>query len=391
MAAVLPSAYVVGKVVLKIAELKDMVHEVGSNKERCTRLGNRLMMLNPALEAFEGAYAEGRSESADMAALTICTLVEEICTFVVQYKKYEGRGPTIWGHGVADYFRKAINQDGDNKAFAEFNTRLRDFAADLGTLSIKTSAWSNEDALDKRADGAAGAVNNAAAAGATNAQLDTGTLEQSYRFEPDEASSYVGEGSIGEVRMVKHIHDGEVRAVKMIKTRRAASVGLDENALKQEARSMLRLCHPNILRYHTSCWHSTPREGRIFCMVMEYAGGGTLRDWINNTRAAGRGVVGIDTDQVFKCMLQIGSGLHHMHFECRMIHRDLKPENVLLDAGNNASRSPVWDWPLATRRGWPTRRKRARGRSCLRRSSKATPSTAGRMTCGALAALWPRC
>jgi hypothetical protein len=291
---------------MKIVELKGVVDHVDANQGRCKRLGGRLMMLKPALEAFQ-ADEQGRSESEEEAVRIICGLVEEIYAFIVQYKKYEGRGPTIKGRGVGDFLRKSVNRQDDKRAFDEFNSRLGYFAQDLQILKIKTTAWSDEDAADEQSDRA-----GRSAAGLIKQQpadAGTGTLEQSYRFEPDESSSYIGEGAVGEVRMVRHVLDGEVRAVKMIKTRRAASVGLDENALKQEARSMLRLCHPNILRYHTSCWHSTPADGRIFCMVMEYANGGTLRDWINATRAAGGGV---DTQQVFKFGLQIGSGLHHM-------------------------------------------------------------------------------
>jgi colicin import membrane protein len=350
--------------VTKIVQLKDAAGAVSANQKRCKRLSGRLLIQKPSIEALQ--KKGDKDEAACLLVVMICVLVEEIWAYVAQFNKFEDRGPKVGGKSVADFMWKVFNKDDDKQAFEGFNARLSEISATLvmvlGIAAINMNGWPQQDAEDERADAQqltasvdslekTNATQHAeimAALAALSPSSDSAdrqndsTLLKQYAHEPDEANSYVGEGSIGEVRMMRHILDGEVRAVKMIKTRRAASAGLDENALRKEARSMLRLSHPNILRYHTSCWHSTPADGRIFCMVMEFAGGGTLRDWINKTRAAGRGA---NVQRVFKFMLQIGSGLHHMHFECRMIHRDMKPENILLDEEDNIK---IADLGLAT-------------------------------------------
>ena len=91
---------------MKIVELKDVADHVDANQGRCKRLSGRLMMLKPALEAFQ-ADEQGRSESEEEAVRIICGLVEEIFAFIVQYKKYEGRGPTIKGRGAGDFCARA--------------------------------------------------------------------------------------------------------------------------------------------------------------------------------------------------------------------------------------------------------------------------------------------
>ena len=122
-------------------------------------------------------------------------------------------------------------------------------------------------------------------------------------------------------------------AVKIVEMRRAKRFGIDLSALLREARCLLALHHPNIIRYFTTCWDEyEDRDGDIvsdFCLVMELAPGGTLAKLVQNGAA-------LSGERLQRMAAQLCSALHHMHAERRIVHRDLKPENVLLTEDGDA-------------------------------------------------------
>ena len=82
-----------------------------------------------------------------------------------------------------------------------------------------------------------------------------------------------------------------------------------------------RLRHPNIIGYEDAF----VADGDL-CLVMEYAGGGTLEGSLRRARETS---TLLDEAWVLDCLLQLCSGVNYLH-ACRVLHRDIKPANILL-------------------------------------------------------------
>lgn len=84
---------------------------------------------------------------------------------------------------------------------------------------------------------------------------------------------------------------------------------------EQEARSVAKLAHPNIVQIHDFGEH----EG-ITYIVMEYVDGGTLKDKLKRALPVGEAI---------DCIIQAAQGLDCAHRN-GIVHRDVKPANMLL-------------------------------------------------------------
>lgn len=121
-------------------------------------------------------------------------------------------------------------------------------------------------------------------------------------------------------------------AIKML----AAGVdvaGDDLTHWLQEARSVSRLAHPNIVPVFEADVH----EGRA-CLVFEYVPGRTLAE---HARARGA----LPPHEAVGLMLGVLDALQAAH-EAGVVHRDLKPSNVLVDGHGRAR---VMDFGIAAR------------------------------------------
>ena len=83
----------------------------------------------------------------------------------------------------------------------------------------------------------------------------------------------------------------------------------------QEARAVAKLVHPNILQIH-----DFGDQENIPYIVMEYVGGGTLKDRLKTP---------LPVAEAVNCILQVAAGLDCAHRN-NIIHRDVKPANILL-------------------------------------------------------------
>lgn len=93
---------------------------------------------------------------------------------------------------------------------------------------------------------------------------------------------------------------------------------------EREAAVTMQLRHPNLVA--TYQLHSIAPRGLV--LVLEYVGGGTLRDRLQG---------GMAVEDVLRIFGEVAAGLAHAH-EHGVVHRDIKPENVLIDAASGAAK-----------------------------------------------------
>ncbi|KUJ08684.1 kinase-like protein [Mollisia scopiformis] len=132
----------------------------------------------------------------------------------------------------------------------------------------------------------------------------------------------LGEGEFGKVKMGWKQEGGVQVAIKLI---RRDSVGTNPTRLAKIYReiSILReISHPNIVHLHEMV--ETPKQ---IGLILEYASGGELFDYILNHRY-------LKDQAARRLFAQLVSGVGYLHKK-GIVHRDLKLENLLLDRNRN--------------------------------------------------------
>lgn len=132
-------------------------------------------------------------------------------------------------------------------------------------------------------------------------------LQTRYRLEV-----LLGEGTSAAVWRALDLETGQVRAVKVLKP------GTDENLrarFRAEARALMALRHPHVLRVHAVCTDDPPW---IVADLWEE----TL---FQRVKRKGR----LPPSEAVPILLQALAGLAAAH-EAGIVHRDVKPSNVLL-------------------------------------------------------------
>ena len=146
---------------------------------------------------------------------------------------------------------------------------------------------------------------------------------------------YMGHGGMG---VVYKAFDQELQVSIALKLSLPSALMGEPSVerFRNEAQSMARLKHPNIVRVRYVGEH----QGRPF-LDMELAEGGNL--------AQHRERFAADQRSVAKLMVQVARAVHHAH-QRRILHRDLKPANILLDPDEGESEQDkpyVTDFGLA--------------------------------------------
>ncbi|KAG8629920.1 hypothetical protein KVT40_001539 [Elsinoe batatas] len=132
----------------------------------------------------------------------------------------------------------------------------------------------------------------------------------------------IGEGEFGKVKLGWKKDGGVQVAIKLI---RRESLGHNPNRLPKIYReiAILRgLQHPNIVRLHEMV-----ETERHIGIILEYASGGELFDYILNHRY-------LKDHAARRLFAQLISGVGYLH-KRGIVHRDLKLENLLLDRNKN--------------------------------------------------------
>jgi len=143
-----------------------------------------------------------------------------------------------------------------------------------------------------------------------------------------EIIQWLGGGRFGDVFLARDTIIDRNFALKIARMRR------EEIAmLKDEARLLASLDHPNIVRFYNIDFV----ESR-FVLVMEYIEGNNLRDIITEG--------GIDIKESVSIAAQMAGALVYAHLN-NVLHRDLKPENILITDKKRPGSIKITDFGLA--------------------------------------------
>lgn len=130
-----------------------------------------------------------------------------------------------------------------------------------------------------------------------------------------EVETLLAEGGMGAVYRGCDRETGQPVAIKMLKPASIAPGMLERFA--REGETLRRLNHPNIVKMLAAF----EEEGSHY-IVMEFVGGGSLRDLLRRERR-------LSIDRALSIALELSDALARTH-HLRIIHRDIKPDNVLL-------------------------------------------------------------
>lgn len=130
----------------------------------------------------------------------------------------------------------------------------------------------------------------------------------------------LGEGGMAQVYKAYHAPLRREVAIKVISPQIADSAGF-RNRFEREAQLVASLEHRNIVAIY-----DFGEAGNRAYLVMQYLGGGTLRDLL---RSQGR----IEPHKAVRYAIQMARALHHAH-QHGIVHRDVKPQNMLISSSD---------------------------------------------------------
>jgi DNA helicase-2/ATP-dependent DNA helicase PcrA len=143
-----------------------------------------------------------------------------------------------------------------------------------------------------------------------------------------EIIDWLGGGRFGDVFRARDTLLDKEFALKVSRMRKQ-----EIRMLKDEARLLASLDHPNIVRFYNIDFI----EEKLV-LIMEYIKGTTLRELIIDT--------GVDSDLCVRIIAHVLSALVYAH-ENKVLHRDLKPENILITEREGEHVVKVTDFGLA--------------------------------------------
>jgi eukaryotic-like serine/threonine-protein kinase len=146
------------------------------------------------------------------------------------------------------------------------------------------------------------------------AQRVADALGPQYRLERE-----LGRGGMGVVFLARDTSLDRLVAVKVVHPELAGHESIARRFL-DEARTIARLRHPNIVAVHSS-----GASGDLLWYVMDQVPGETLRARLDRD---GR----LPPDEVARITADLAGALDAAG-AAGVVHRDVKPENILLEAG----------------------------------------------------------
>jgi serine/threonine-protein kinase len=146
----------------------------------------------------------------------------------------------------------------------------------------------------------------------------------------------IGEGGMGEVWRVRHLHLDEIRIIKVTKPDPSGG-GAATRRFQEEARLATLVRHPNVAALYD---FSRQPDGSYY-MVWEYIDGVTLEAWL---RKRGR----LPPELALDVARQVLAGLAEIHAQ-GIVHRDLSPDNIMLRETPVGVRAKIIDLGIAKR------------------------------------------
>ncbi len=148
--------------------------------------------------------------------------------------------------------------------------------------------------------------------------LEAGTIINSkYKIDV-----FIGEGAFGEVYRVKHVVLDETQVMKVLKNKSTQN-NLDE--IIEEARILIKLTHPNIVRvFDVDSFKKEDKE--YYFITMEFVSGESLNQLLKRK-------ISLDPPVAVSLIVDILKGLDKVH-QSRIIHRDINPDNIFLSYDN---------------------------------------------------------
>ena len=146
--------------------------------------------------------------------------------------------------------------------------------------------------------------------------------------------SRLGEGGMARVYKAYHARLRRDVAIKVIATHRHSDDHADFQArFEREAQLIASLEHNNIVAVY-----DFGEIDNLTYLVMQYVGGGTLRDQLLNEQP-------LDPRRAAHYTLQMARALHHAH-QRGIVHRDIKPQNMLV-SGSDPNHLLLSDFGIA--------------------------------------------
>ncbi len=143
-----------------------------------------------------------------------------------------------------------------------------------------------------------------------------GTKLQSGRYEINKVLGYGGSGITYRAKEHPKGHPVAIKTLNAI-IQNQPDFSKHQERFIQEAFCLAKCNHPHVIKVYNVC-----QEEQLWCMVMDYIAGGTLRQYVNYKN-------GIAEEEALNYIQQIGSALTYIH-EQGFIHRDIKPGNIML-------------------------------------------------------------
>ncbi|GAB4137568.1 MAG: hypothetical protein Fur0041_12290 [Bacteroidia bacterium] len=115
----------------------------------------------------------------------------------------------------------------------------------------------------------------------------------------------------------------------------------DKYSLLEEIKRVIRLSHPNIVRYYDVAEiESVSVHGttvKVQAGILEYINGGEIKEFLSNNN---------DRALLVKLLEDILSGIAYLH-QNKIVHRDLKPQNILVQVENDQATAKISDFGIS--------------------------------------------
>ena len=140
-------------------------------------------------------------------------------------------------------------------------------------------------------------------------------MENDENFDNYKCIKTIGEGTFGKVKLAKHIPTGEKVAIKILE-KSLIHDSSELERIEKEIKYLKLFNHPNIIQIYEVIENS-----QKFCIIMEYAQGGELFNYIVEKEK-------LDEKEASFYFCQILHAVEAIH-QKKICHRDIKPENLL--------------------------------------------------------------